>query len=84
MVYYFLWVFFVYVMLSRPKTNEPVCDFSPLLIVYLFLLGFICSVVLLVKFLATKNETNSDYMLFTGMVMLPMIISLLYIMRYSS
>jgi len=68
---------------SSAKNTRPICDFSPYAITFIsFLSGLVYSIGFLVKSLTTRESAKTDYLIFLGMIMLPLVIGGLYVMSY--
>jgi hypothetical protein len=83
-IYLFWWVFIIYYYFLKPPPTQPTCDFSPILFIYLTpIAGVLYSVIFLIKSLTSKKTLSRDYLIFIGIVILPLIIGGLYVMGNS-
>ena len=83
-LYFLWWTFVIYFCLSLTKQIKPTCDFSPLAVVFIsLLLGFIYTTGFLIKSLTTKEPNKTDYLIFLGIITLPIVIGGLYVMSNS-
>ncbi len=80
-VYFLWWPFVIYYYFSLTAHIKPACDFSPLGIVFISLfLGFIYASGFLLKSLTTKEPSSTDYLIFLGLITLPLVLGGLYLM----
>jgi len=80
---YFIWCLLVlYYYFSRPKPTMPTCDFSPILIIPIsFLMGIIGIIGFSIKSFTSKEQQRIDYIIFLGIVIIPVIIGGFYLVR---
>lgn len=73
---YVCWIFSLFIVLHRTRWQQSGCDFT-IKILPLFLLPMIIisSVLFIIKALKSKEPLTTDYFIFTGLVLLPMVIS---------
>jgi hypothetical protein len=83
-IYALWWAFVLYYCFCTAKNIKPTCDFSPIAFVFVsFILGLIYSIGFLIKSLTVGEPEKTDYLIFLGMIMLPLIIGGFYVMSYS-
>jgi hypothetical protein len=83
-LYFLWWIFVLYYCFSLTKQIKPTCDFSPLAIVFIsLLLGFTYAIVFFIKSLTTREPNKTDYLIFLGLITLPLVIGGLYVMSNS-
>ena len=83
-LYFLWWTFVLYYCFSLTNQIKPTCDFSPLAIVFIsLLLGFIYAIGFLIKSLTTGEPNKTDYLIFLGLITIPLVIGGLYVMSNS-
>jgi len=83
-LYFLWWIFVLYYCFSLTKHIKPICDFSPLAIIFIsLLLGFIYAIGFLFKSLTAKDPNQTDYLIFLGLTTFPLVIGGFYVMSNS-
>ncbi len=79
-IYFLWWSFIIFYCFSIIKHITPVCDFSSIAIVFIsFLLGLIYALGFLIKSYTTREPYRTDYLIFLGIITLPLVIGGFYV-----
>ena len=81
LVYLLWWVFMAWYIFLKAPPAKPGCDLSPVVFIYLTpVLTILFLVVFLTIALVTKGARRKDYLVFTALVILPLLPGALYLM----
>ncbi len=79
-IYFIWWAFIPFYFLTSTKTATPVCDFSPLAIIFISaFLGLIYSITFIIKAIIAREPNRTDYLIFLAIITLPLIFAGLYL-----
>lgn len=74
------WAFILFYFFTPTRTATPVCDFSPLAIIFIStFLGLIYSITFIIKSIFARGPNRTDHLIFLGIITLPLISAGLYL-----